>query len=88
MTRPILAAGEPRRYPERIAKLEAEKAALLGEVERLNKTVVALAFQVWHGTQRCVYDRKENRWSCELCREATHMLDLLGFNERMQEWAS
>ncbi len=70
-----------------ILSIKPQLQALIAQGERQVKTIEALAFHVWSGTQRCLYDRYEEGWLCERCREARQLLTALGFDGRMREWA-
>jgi hypothetical protein len=67
-----------------LPEVKAAFAALISHADSQAKTIEALAFEVWSGTQRCVFCP---RGYCERCRSAIALLDSLGFGERMREWA-
>lgn len=52
------------------------------------KTIEALAFQAWHGTQRCHGCRYAMATYCGRCREVFELLESLGFDEQMRSWAA
>lgn len=73
---------------EDCAEAERTIQRLIAQQAASAKTIEALAFHVWRGTQRCHDCRYATAVYCGRCREALELLESLGFGERMQEWAA
>jgi hypothetical protein len=77
----------------RLREQESTIQRLIAQADALAKTVTELAFQAWHGTQRCGDCRFANAVRmgqgayCGRCLQVIDALTAAGFGESMREWA-
>ena len=82
--RPLGSAGTVQAPPT--SEAEATIQRLIAQADALAATATELAFQAWHGTQRCG-DCYRMRTCCGRCLQVIDALTAAGFGDQMRDWA-